>query len=60
MHLSTVPASEAKLSKNTHLKQEKVQSFLFPKIISLPPPRPPLFPTNGIAVFRFQIKDKSL
>ena len=62
MHLDRVRASAAKLSRNLPLIQEKVESYFFPEIISPSPlPKdPPLFPSNGIAVFRFQKEDKSL
>ena len=62
MHMDTVRASAAELSRNPLLNQKKVEAYFFPKIkFSLPPPPPrhPLFPTNGIAAFRFRIAGKS-
>ena len=62
MHLSTVRSSAVKLFRNPLLNQKKVESYFFPGNYKsfLPPKRPPRFPTNGIAVFRFQVEDKSL
>ena len=66
MHLDTVSASAAKISRNPPLIQEKVEGYFFPEMIGPcpppPPPKkdPPLFPTNGIAALRFYIADKSL
>jgi hypothetical protein len=52
MHLDTVRASAAKLSRNPLLNQEKVESYFFPKNYkSFPRKQTPLFPTNGIAAF---------
>ena len=61
MHLDTVRASAVKLSRDPPLIQEKVVGYFFPENYkSFPPPRPPRFPTNEIAVFRFQIENKAL
>jgi hypothetical protein len=46
MHLNTVCASAAKLSRNPPFTEEKVVGYFPPEMIS--PPHPP---TNGIAVF---------
>ena len=46
MHLRTVRASAAKLSRNSHLLQDTIESYFFPKIISPSPlkrPFPPPF-----------------
>ena len=61
MHLHRVRASVAKLSRNPLLVQERVKSYFFPenyKPFPLPPSeRSPWFPTNAIAVFRFQVEN---
>ena len=62
MHLDRVRASAAKLSRNLPFIQEKVVGYFFLEI-SCPSPLPkdpPRFPTNGIAVLRFQVENVSL
>ena len=63
MHLDTVGASAAKLSRNLPFIQEKVVGYFFPEISSPSPSPlpedPPRFPTNEIAVFGFQKGGKS-
>ena len=63
MHLDRVRASGAKLSRNPPLIQEKVESYLFPGNYKSSPPPPkdhPRFPTDRVAVFRFQVESVSL